>query len=166
VPVSISNDLHTTVQVVLHATAAGDGRLSIGSFDGLVTVPAGKTTTIRLPVRALTVGETNVTLTLYNRHGAALPYTRINLTVRATRFGTLALVIMCVALGVFVLTSSARAIRRSRRDGSQPDNDHESSDAPGAAAVPGSVRSGDDLANDDPPEDPDEYADARGRARR
>jgi Family of unknown function (DUF6049) len=166
VPVSISNDLHRAVQVVLHASAAGAGRLSIGSFDGLVTVPAGKTTTIRLPVRAHTVGETDVTLTLYSRNGSPLPYTRVNLTVRATRFGTLALVIMCVALGVFVLTSSARAIRRSRRDGGQPDNDHESSDAPGAAAVPGSVRSGDDLANDDPPEDPDEYADARGRARR
>jgi hypothetical protein len=166
VPVSISNDLHTAVQVVLHASAAGEGRLSIGSFDGLVTVPAGKTTTIRLPVRALTVGETDVTLVLYSRNGTALPYTQVNLTVRASRFGTLALVIMCVALGVFVLTSSARAIRRSRQDGSQPDNDHESSDAPGAAAVPGSVGSGDDLANDDPPEDPDEYADARGRARR
>jgi Family of unknown function (DUF6049) len=166
VPVSISNGLHTAVQVVLHASAAGDGSLSIGSFDGLVKVPAGKTMTIRLPVRARTVGDTDVTLTLYSRNGSPLPYTRVSLTVRATRFGTLALVIMCVALGVFVLTSSARAIRRSRRDGSQPDNDHESSDAPGAAAVPGSVRSGDDLANDDPPEDPDEYADARGRARR
>ncbi|HEX4059691.1 MAG TPA: DUF6049 family protein [Streptosporangiaceae bacterium] len=166
VPVSISNDLHTAVQVVLHASAAGDGRLSIGAFDGLVKIPAGKTTTIRLPVRAPTVGETDVTLILYSRNGSPLTSTRVNLTVHATRFGTLALVILCVALGVFVLTSSVRAIRRSRRDGSQPDNDHESSDAPGAASAPGSVGSGDDLANDDPPEDPDEYADARGRARR
>jgi hypothetical protein len=169
VPVSISNGLNSTVEVQLHASVSGDGRLSIGPFDGLVRIPAGKTTTIRLPVQAPTVGLTDVTLSLLSPDGSPLPGTTVHLPVHATRFGTFALVIMCVALGVFVLTSSARAFRRSRRDGGQHtdgENGGEVSDPPGPAAVTGSVRAGDDLANDHPPEDPDEYADARGRARR
>jgi hypothetical protein len=167
VPVSVSNGMGTAVRVVLHASAGRDGRLSIGSFDGRMTIESGQTKTIRLPLHSHSVGVTDVTLSLYSPNGTQLPKTTVRLTVQATRFGTLALVIMCVALGVFVLTSSARAIRRSRRDGDEgSDSDSETSDPPGAAAIPGSVRSGDDLANDHPPEDPDEYADARGRARR
>ena len=166
VPVTVANDMDTAVRVVLHASADGDGRLSIGTFDSRITVPAKGTTTIRLPLHSHSVGVTDVTLSLYSPNGTALPKSTVRLTVRATRFGKLALVIMCVALGVFVLTSSARAIRRSRRDGGQPDKDSETSDTPGPAVIPGSVRAGDDLSNDHPPEDPDEYADARGRARR
>jgi hypothetical protein len=168
VPASITNDMSRTVQVVLHASAGRDGRLSIGAFDGQVTIAAGRTRTIPLPLHSHSVGTTEVTLSLYSPNGTQLPKTTVRLTVRATRFGTLALVIMCVALGVFVLASSARAIRRSRRDdGEQHGEGNETPDPPGPAAIPGSVRSSDDLANDDhPPEDPDEYADARGRARR
>jgi hypothetical protein len=186
VPVSITNDMTTTVKVRLHASTDSDGRLSIGSFHDLVSIAPGKTTTIALPLRTHTVGVTNVALSLYSPTGTLLPGTTKHLTVQVTRFGTLALVIMCVALGVFVITSSARAIRRSRRDGEQPDNDDENSDLPGPAATASSVRSdddhppeasgpaatagsvgsNDDLANDHSPEDPDEYADARGRARR
>ncbi len=164
VPVSISNGLSQTVRVRLHASVPGDGRLGIGPFDSLVTIPPGKTMTVRLPVRASTVGATEVTLGLLSPDGRPLPGTQVQLPVHATRFGTLALVIMSVALAVFVLTSSARAIRRGRKDGVQ--HDDQASDPPGPAAVTGSVGSGDDLANDHPPEDPDEYADARGRARR
>jgi hypothetical protein len=169
VPVSISNELHTAVRVRLHASVSGDGRLSIGPFDSLVTIPAGKTTTLRLPVQAPTVGLTDVTLSLLSPDGSPLPGTTVRLPVHATRFGTFALVIMCVALGVFVLTSSARAFRRSRHDASGEggeENGGEVSDPPGPAVITGSVRAGDDLTNDQPPEDPDEYADARGRARR
>jgi hypothetical protein len=169
VPVSISNGLHTTVRVQLHASVSGDARLSIGRFVGLVTIAPGKTVTIRLPVQAHTVGLTDVSLSLLSPDGTPLPGTTVRLPVHATRFGTFALVIMCVALGVFVLTSGVRAFRRSRHDAGTQDEDKdgkEVSDLPGPAAVTGSVRAGDDLANDQPPEDPDEYADARGRARR
>jgi hypothetical protein len=167
IPVSVSNDMGPTVRVVLHASVGRDSRLTIGSFDGLITIPPGQTKTIRLPLHSHSVGVTDMTLSLYSPDGTPLPTTTARLTVQATRFGTLALVIMCVALGVFVLTSSARAIRRSRRDGGeQPGDDSETPDPPAEPAIPGSVRSGDDLANDHPPEDPDEYADARGRARR
>ena len=91
----------------------------------------------------------------------------MRLTVHATRFGTLALVIICVALGVFVLASFARAIRRGRRDGRRRRRTRTYRvRSTRSGAVTGSVMSGDDLANDHPPEDPDEYADARGRASR
>jgi Family of unknown function (DUF6049) len=167
IPVSVTNGMTRTVRVVLHASADGSARLSVGHFDGEITIPAGRTKTISLPLHSHSVGVTDVTLSLYSPNGTPLPKTTVRLPVGATRFGTLALVIMCVALGVFVLASSARAIRRSQRgDGEQRDENGETSDPPGPAAIPGSVGSGDDLANDHPPEDPDEYADARGRARR
>jgi hypothetical protein len=165
VPVSISNGLSRTVRVRLHASVPPQGRLIVRPFDNLVTIAPGKTMTIRLPLQAPTVGVTAVTLSLLSPNDIPLPGSTVRLTVHATRFGRLALVIMLVALGVFVLTSTARAIRRARRDGPEPGKD--TPDPPGPEPVTGSVVSADDLARaDQPPEDPDEYADARGRATR
>ena len=167
VPISITNRLPGTVQVRLHARVPPDKRLTVEPFDNLVSIPAGKTMTIRVPVHASTVGVTYVTLNLLAPDGKPLPGTVVRLSVHATRFGTLALVIICAALGVFVLTAFARAIRRGRRDRrGGGESGHPAPDSPGPAAVTGSVMSGDDLAHDHPPEDPDEYADARGRASR
>ena len=167
VPISITNRLPGTVQVRLHARVPPDKRLTVEPFDNLVSIPAGKTMTIRVPVHASTVGVTYVTLNLLAPDGKPLPGTLVRLSVHATRFGTLALVIICAALGVFVLTAFARAIRRGRRDGrGGGESGDPAPDPPGPAAVTGSVMSGDDLAHDHPPEDPDEYADARGRASR
>ena len=164
VPVSIFNALHTAVRVKLHAQVPADGRLHIGAFDGTVTVAAGGTATVRLPVHATTVGATEMTLSLLSPSGVVLPSTTVQLPVHATQFGTLALVVLIVALVLFILASFTRAVRRSRRDDGQHGPDV--SDRPGPEPVAGSVSSGEDLENDDPPEDPDEYADARGRARR
>jgi hypothetical protein len=163
VPVSIFNGLHTAVRVKLRAQAPTD-RLRIGTVDTTVTVAAGGTATVRLPVHAATVGATEMTLSLLSPSGVVLPGTTVQLPVNASQFGTLALVVLFVALGLFILASFARAVRRSRRENGQHGPDV--SGPPGAAAVAGSVSSGEDLENDDPPEDPDEYADARGRARR
>jgi len=167
VPISITNRLPGPVQVRLHARVPADKRLIVESFDNRVSIPPGKTMTIRVPVHASTVGVTYVTLGLLAPDGHPLPGTLVRLSVHATRFGTLALVIMCAALGVFVLTAFARTVRRARRDGrGGGESGHPASDPPGPATVTGSVMSGDDLAHDHPPEDPDEYADARGRASR
>jgi hypothetical protein len=167
VPISITNRLPGPVQVRLHARVPPDKRLTVGSFDSLVSIPSGKTMTIRVPVHASTVGVTYVTLDLLAPGGTPLPGTLVRLSVHATRFGALALVIICAALGVFVLTAFARTVRRARRDGrGGRESGHPASDPPGPATVTGSVMSGDDLAPDHPPEDPDEYADARGRASR
>ncbi|HEY1916858.1 MAG TPA: DUF6049 family protein [Streptosporangiaceae bacterium] len=163
IPVTVANSLDRTVRVRLSTTVPADGRLSILPFDNLVTIAPGKTSTIQLHVHANTVGATQVVVSLVSVDGHPLPGSSVRLSLQATRFGTLALVIMSVALGVFVLTAAARAIRRSRGDGAQ--NDAETPDQPSAPAATGSVVSGDDLAqHDHPPEDPDEYADARGRA--
>jgi hypothetical protein len=170
VPISIANRLPQAVQVRLTVHVPSGRRLSVTLPSSAVSIPAGKTMTVRLSVHSSTVGVTDITLGLLTPEGRPLPGTLVRLTVRATRFGTLALVIMCVALAVFVLTSSARAVRRSRRDGRGGPGGGQhggaSADQPVPAAETGSVVSGDDLAHDHPPEDPDEYADARGRASR
>jgi hypothetical protein len=170
VPISIANRRPQGVRVRLHVRVPAGKRLTVGSADSTVFIAAGKTMTIRLSVHSSTVGVTDVTLGLLTPGGRLLPGSLVQLTVRATNFGTLALVIMCVALAVVVLTAAARAVRRARRDGGGgpggPPHDNPASDPPGPAAETGSVVSGDDLAHDHPPEDPDEYADARGRASR
>ena len=167
VPISISNHLPQTVQVRLHVRVPADKRLSVDSPGTMVSIPSGSTTTIQLSVHSSTVGVTELTLGLLTPQGKLLPGTLVRLTVRATHFGTLALVIICVGVAIFVLTSAARAVRRARRDGpgGQQLGDP-SADPQAPAAETGSVVSGDDLAHDHPPEDPDEYADARGRASR
>jgi hypothetical protein len=167
VPISITNRLPGPVHVRLLARVPPDKRLIVEPFDNRVSIPPGKTMTIRVPVHASTVGVTYVTLGLLAPDGHPLPGTLVRLSVHAARFGTLALVIICAALGVFVLTAFARTVRRGRRDGrGGGESGHPAPDAPGPAAATGSVMSGDDLAHHHPPEDPDEYADARGRASR
>lgn len=164
VPVSIVNSLPQNVQVRLHVSVPGDGRLAIGHFQDLVPIPAGKTVTVRLQMHAPAVGVTDVTLGLLSPDGHPLPDTTVRLSVHATRFGTLALVIVAVALGVFVLTLSGRAFRRSRQERARGDTT--SSDTRDDKPAAGSVVSDEPTHADQPPEDPDEYADARGRARR
>jgi hypothetical protein len=165
VPVSITNSLPQAVQVELHVSVPGDGRLSVGTFHNKITIPAGKTITVRVPLHASTVGVTYVNLGLSGPGGQPLPGTTVQLMVQATRFGTLALVIMSAALGVFVLTSAARAFRRARRE--KAEGGAQKPDQAGAAAATGSVVSDDDTEHHhQPPEDPDEYADARDRASR
>jgi hypothetical protein len=165
-PVSITNSLPQTAKVELHVGVPGDGRLAIGPFHDVVTIPPGKTMTVRVPVHAAAVGVTYVTLGLRSTDGRPLPGTTVRLNLQATHFGTLALIIMSVALGVFILASALRALRRARREKAQGETQ-----APGetgtAATAAGSVVSDDDPGHDhQPPEDPDEYADARGRASR
>src|SRR6202007_1580326 len=64
-------------------------------------------------------GSKTITLWLATPGGQALPGHPTSLTVTATHFGTLALVIISVALVVFVLSAAARAIRRGGpQDGS------------------------------------------------
>jgi hypothetical protein len=97
----------------------------------------------------------------------------VSLGVQSTQFGTTLLVIIFAALGVLVLTAIARAIRRGLRDeepgsqtSDQPQNEPERpvgmpSPVDGAANV-----ETDNDATDprDPPEAPDDFAEARGWA--
>jgi Family of unknown function (DUF6049) len=173
VPVSIANGLPEAIQVRLQATGPSDGRLTVTGNQGLITIGAGVTQTVKLSVRSDAVGNTSIQLRLLGADGVPLPGNPVSLGVQSTQFGTTLLVIIFAALGVLVLTAIARAIRRGLRDeepgsqaSDQPQNEPERpvgmpSPVDGAANV-----ETDNDATDprDPPEAPDDFAEARGWA--
>jgi Family of unknown function (DUF6049) len=114
VPVSIANHLKQAIRVQLRV-GPSPGRITIGKFTSLVTVAAGTQRTIKIPVRAAEAGTSVITLWLTTPGGQPLPGSTARLTVEATHFGTMAIVIIGIALGVFVITAAARAIRRGMR---------------------------------------------------
>jgi len=170
-PVSISNGLRYAVRVRLAVTVPASGRLAVDVPPGPVIVPARSDVTLKLHVRAAAVGSTTISLRLVTPGGAPLPGSPVLLTVQATHFGTLALVIISAALGVFVLTSIRRAFIREPGDPPRPGADGpdpggaDSPDQPGLSGGADNVVSdrGDD---EDRPEDPDEYASPPGRTER
>ncbi len=155
VPVSIENKLSHAVQVRLQATVSATravpaaSRLTITSAPGkVIAVGPGMKETVRLQVRAHSSGLSEIQLRLLNPAGKPLTGSDRTLKVRSTAFGTLALVIIAVALGVLVLTLVARVIRRGIREG-----------RPGTV-----VAEGNPTDDDGPSEARDELADARGGA--
>jgi len=112
VPVSVSNGLNVAVNVGLKVTAPENGQVQVGKPPRVITVDAHTQRTIKLSVRTAAAGSTTLTLQLTTRAGRPLPGQSATLTVEATHFGTLALVIIVVALVVFVLTAAGRAFRR------------------------------------------------------
>jgi hypothetical protein len=78
-------------------------------------VPGGQQKTIKIPVKASEAGSTTLTLWLTNPAGRQLPGSTARVTVEATHFGTMAIVIIGIALAVFVITAIGRAIRRGTR---------------------------------------------------
>ena len=130
VPVSIRNRLGQTVRVRLRVGVPSTGRVVIGNPTKLITVPGGQQKTIKIPVKASEAGSTTLTLWLTNPGGRPLPGSTARVTVEATHFGTMAIVIIGIALAVFVITAIGRAIRRGMR---QPGGGGEG----GAAAAAG-----------------------------
>jgi uncharacterized protein DUF6049 len=112
VPVSVRNDLPVGVTVRLKASAPAEDQVTIAPYKQLIKVPAKSQVPVRIPVRAAAAGSKTLTLWLTTPEGARLPGPPTSLTVTATHFGTLAIVIISVALVVFVLSAAARAIRR------------------------------------------------------
>jgi hypothetical protein len=110
-PVSIFNHLNYEVRVRLAVSVPAGSRITITS-PGLVTVAPGTVVNVKLSVHAQDVGSRTIRLSLLSPSGKALPGTTVTMTIRATQFGTLALVILVAALGVFMITSAARAIRQ------------------------------------------------------
>jgi hypothetical protein len=193
IPVSIANGLPQSIQVRLQATEPADSRLTVTGDQGPITIGAGQTDTTRLSVHSGAVGDTTIQLRLLNKDGMALPDAPVSLSVRSAQFGTALLVIIFAALGVLVLTSIARAIRRGLRDGQpasdqrgndrQPASDQRGNDRQPASGQRGNeeerpagmparadgaatVERGNDATDPrDPPEAPDDFAEARGWAR-
>ena len=120
-PVSVQNLLPLPVQVKVVATVPAGSQLSVGKFDDLLLVPPMKTGTVRMPVHSTAIGTTTIQLSLATKNGSPLTWTAQSLSVQATRYGRALLVLIAAALGVLVLTSVARWVRRWLRDGKADD---------------------------------------------
>ena len=157
VPVTIENGLHQAIRVRVVATVVNTpgrtSQLTIGHFQDVVTIPPqSPSSPVRLPVSSAPQGSTQINLSLTSANGTPLLFTEKSLTVQSTRYGRAILFLIGAAIGVFVLTSLYRAVRRRLRD-----DTHLASEE---AGPPGSVVTGTSDARD-PTEAPDDLADAR-----
>ena len=107
---------------------------------------------MRLPVSSAPQGSTQIQLGLTTADGTPLPFTDTKLTVVSTRYGRAILFLIGAAIGVLVLTSAYRGVRRWLHD--DTDLVHEEADPPGSVVTGTS----DALP---PTEAPDDLADAR-----
>ena len=157
IPVSIQNRLlRQSIAVRVDASAENvpgrTSQLTIGRSAGkLVTVPPQEAVTVRLPVSSAPQGPTIIRLSLSSANGTPLAFTRTELTVESTRYGRAILFLIGAAIGILVLTSVYRGVRRRLHDGGRV--------ADQEADPPGSVVTGTSAQN--PTEAPDDLADAR-----
>jgi hypothetical protein len=159
VPVSIQNGSRHAIRVRLKASVVDvpgrTSQLTVGRFQNLITVQPQQAPTIRLPVSSAPIGATAIQLRLTTANGKQLPLPATSLTVQSTRYGRAILFLIGAAIGVLVLTSVFRGVRRWLHDDIQV--------APEDADLPGSVVTGTSSARH-PTEAPDDLADARRRA--
>jgi hypothetical protein len=124
VPVLIDNSLDYAVTVQLQFRfdqPAGDGVTIQQHPSGLIQVPAHSQRIITLHVQTTQVGSSTITLRLLNKAGQPLSGTTVQVTVQATQFGMVAMIVLAAVLGVFVVVSAARAIRRRPAPPDNPD---------------------------------------------
>jgi hypothetical protein len=159
VPVSIQNGSRHAVEVRLKASVLDvpdrTAQLTIGNFQDLVKVQPQQTALVRLPVSSAPIGPTAIQLSLTTANRRTLLNEPTALTVESTRYGRAILFLIGAAIGVLVLTSVFRGVRRRLQADSQvvrADSDS-----------PGSVVTGTSSARH-PTEAPDDLADARRRA--
>ncbi|HSR85310.1 MAG TPA: DUF6049 family protein [Streptosporangiaceae bacterium] len=145
VPVSIDNGLGYAVRVQLQLQYSQATGVRIAADPpGLITVPPHQTQTIRLKVQSAQTGSTTVTMLLASKRGDPVSVP-LRMTIQATRVGILGMIIFAAALGVFLIASAARALRRGHAgaSGDKPaadaaDGDHDragSADPAGADTV-------------------------------
>lgn len=170
VPVSIINKLDRTVTVKLRVRAPSS-RMTILPFKSVITIGRHQQRTVAVRVRASAQGSTTLRVSLLSPNGKLLPGSTAPITVTATHFGTLALVIIGIAFAMFLIGSAVRAIRRGRRgdadspadEGDDPGQDSNGADRPVSPNETDTVVSG-AVTDNQIPEEPDEYASAPGRA--
>lgn len=117
-PVSVFNGLPAPVQVKVHALVPPGSQLTITDPNTLIIVPPLTTATVRMHVHSAALGSTQLQLQLVTRWGIPLPGKLQPFSVQATRYGRALLILIGAALGVLVLTSLARWVRRGLKDGS------------------------------------------------
>jgi Family of unknown function (DUF6049) len=111
VPVSIYNRLGYAVKVMLEAVPSSG--LTVKTPPSLMVIPPGQQVIKKVEVAAATVGPAKLRLRLLTPEGVPFP-SQTTVILQATHYGTLALVIIGAALGVFILTAVTRAVRRRR----------------------------------------------------
>ena len=156
VPVSIQNGLllqaiRVRVVASVDNSPGRTSQLTVGRVK-VVTIPPKQTATVRLSVSSAPQGSTFINLTLTSANGTALPFGGKPLTVVSTRYGRAILFLIGAAIGVLVLTSAYRGVRRWLHDDTHLLNEE--------ADPPGSVVTGTTDARH-PTEAPDDLADAR-----
>ncbi len=114
-PVSVQNTGVLPVQVRLMAIPENT-QLSVGNIDEVITVPPNKTATVRMTVHSSGIGTTMLQLELETKHELPMTWTAQSLSVEVTRYGRALLVLIGAALGVLVLASVARWVRRRRSE--------------------------------------------------
>ena len=157
VPVSIQNELPEAIRVKVKAIVVNSpdrtSQLTIGRFHNPIVVqPHTAGQLVRLPVSSAPQGSTVIRLSLTSADGTALPVATKSLTVLSTRYGRAILFLIGAAIGVMILTSGYRGVRRWLRA-----DTHLASEG---AGQPGSVGTGTSSARH-PTEAPDDLADAR-----
>ncbi len=172
VAVSVSNRLGQAIRVRLRVAPASGDQVTIGKYNSTVQVAAGTQTTVKIPVHAAAAGSTTLSLWLTTPDGKPLPYSTARVTVEATNFGTMAIVIIGIALGVFVLTAAARAIHSGRgRAGEDTDEAGEAWEGDPTRPDLASAGAGADSVEPERghptrTKEPDEHASIPGRAER
>jgi Family of unknown function (DUF6049) len=158
VPFTIQNGLqHQTIQVKVVVnvdnTPGRTSQLTVGHFQDLLTIPPQQTRLVKLPVSAAPQGSTVIHVSLAAADGTPLPSVgHAKLTVLSTRYGRAILFLIGAAIGVLVLTSVFRGVRRRLHGDSNPVSEE--------ADPPGSVVTGTSDTRY-PTEAPDDLADAR-----
>jgi Family of unknown function (DUF6049) len=120
-PVSVQNAGKLEVQVKVEAIPESN-QLSVADIGTLITIMPGKTATVRMTVHSADIGTSTLQLQLVTENGSPLPWTTQSLNVQATRYGQALLVLIAAALGVLVLASVARWIRKRRGGGAVDDS--------------------------------------------
>ena len=148
-PVTIQNSLKQNVQVKLSASvpaiSGGAAPLTVGQVGQPISIAAQQTVVEKIHVNSAPNGTTAIQLQLTNSGGKQLRSPAVPLIVHSTRYGRAILFLIAAAIGLLVLTSVFRAVRRwLRGDSTDP-------------ASPGNVMEG----AQDPTEAPDDLADAR-----
>jgi len=134
VPVSVSNMLDYTVRVRLEA--GPDSGLTVKTQPALMVIPPGQQQIKKIEVAAAAAGPAKLRLRLLTPDGAPFP-AQATVIIQATHYGTLALVIIGTALGVFVLTSVTRAVRRARKAPREGPSGADPGPGPGPGPDPG-----------------------------
>lgn len=133
VTVSIRNTLDYPVKVRLRVTHSNDSVTTVQPR-AFYQIPAHNIYELKLTVHSAQTGAATLRLNLSSPGGTLLPDKPLIMEIRASNFGTVALVICAAALAVFVFASAAQALRHGRPEPTDPP---ESQPSPADPAEPG-----------------------------